>query len=118
MSVKSALRLLLTVVCLLTPAFTTLAQQQPSRLLVTNKTGTTVEVFALVKNDWQSRGRVSAGASMPVYNVANGQRFRATWGSKSEELVVKLAYDRGYGGWQQEWVLSNTNYPIPSAAAN
>lgn len=115
---KPVLRLLLTLVCLLTPAFGVLAQQQPSRLVVSNKTGATVELFAFVKNDWESRGRISAGTSMPVYNVANGQRFRATWGSKSEELIVKLAYDRAYGGWQQQWDLSDSSRTIPGATGN
>jgi hypothetical protein len=116
--VKPLLHILLTMTCLLAPALAAVAQQQPSRLVVANKTGATVELFALVKDDWQSRGRISSGSSMPVYNVANGQRFRATWGSKSEELVIKLTYDRAYGGWQQEWELAGRSYPIPSAAAN
>ena len=80
-------------------------QQQPSRLLVTNNTGTSVELFAAVKDTWQSRGRISPGSSMPVYNVTNGQRFRAVWGSKSKEHTVKLTYDRKYGGWQELLVL-------------
>lgn len=84
---------------------TTFAQQQPSRLLVTNKTSTTVEVFAAVRDTWQSRGRISPGSSLPVYNVANGQRFRAVWGSNSRTHVVALKYDRGYGGWQDVLVL-------------
>jgi hypothetical protein len=104
--VKSVLRILVTMTCLLPWLWAAaLAQQQPSRLLVTNKTGTTVELFAFVQDNWQSRGRISAGSSMPVYNVANGQRFRAVWGSRAKELVIKLAYDRTYGGWQQEWEL-------------
>ena len=105
-AVKSVLRMLVVVTCLPPLLWTAaLAQQQPSRLLVTNKTGTTVELFAFVQDNWQSRGRISAGSSLPVYNVANGQRFRAVWGSKAKELVIKLAYDRTYGGWQQEWEL-------------
>jgi hypothetical protein len=80
-------------------------KQQPSRLLVNNKTKATVELSVFVKDAWQSRGRISPGSSMPVYNVANGQRFRAVWGSQSRELVVKLNYDRAYGGWQQVWNL-------------
>jgi hypothetical protein len=111
------LRILLTVTCLLVPSLAAVAQQQPSRLLVTNKTGATVELYAFVKDDWQSRGRISSGSSMPVYNVANGQRFRATWGSTSEELVVKLTYDRTYGGWQQQWELPSRTGSMQTAAA-
>jgi hypothetical protein len=94
-------------VCLLAlPPLAALAQkQQPSRLLVNNKTKATVELFVFVKDAWQSRGRISHNSSMPVYNVANGQRFRAVWGSQSSELVIKLTYDRTYGGWQQVWDL-------------
>lgn len=93
--------------CLLAlPPLAAVAQkQQPSRLVVNNKTEATVELFAFVKEAWQSRGRISPGSSLPVYNVANGQRFRAVWGPRSSELVIKLAYDRAYGGWQQVWEL-------------
>ena len=76
------------------------AQQKQSRLLVTNKTKTSVEVFVALRNTWQSRGRISPGASLPVYNVTNGQRFRAVWGSASKLHTVKLRFDRTYGGWQ------------------
>jgi hypothetical protein len=99
--------LVVALICLLAlPPLAALAQkQQPSRLLVNNRTEATVELFVFVKEAWQSRGRISPGSSMPVYNVANGQRFRAVWGSRSSELVIKLTYDRTYGGWQQEWSL-------------
>ena len=96
-----AIRPALMLIVVLLTAAATLAQQRPSRLLVTNNTGTSVELFALVRDTWQSRGRISPGASMPVYNVTNGQRFRAVWGSKSKEHTVKLTYDRSYGGWQE-----------------
>jgi hypothetical protein len=76
------------------------AQQKQSRLLVTNGTGTTVELFVAVRDTWQSRGRISPRGSMPVYNVTNGQRFRAVWGSTSKLHTVALRYDRAYGGWQ------------------
>ena len=91
--------------CLLTLTSPSLAQQQRSRLVVTNKTGATVELFLLVRDAWQSRGRISPGSSLPVYDVANGQCFRAVWGSQAKELIVKLVYDRAYGGWQQVWEL-------------
>ena len=93
----------------LTLGSTLVGQQRPSRLLVTNKTGTTVELFVLVRDAWQSRGRISPDATMPVYNVANGQCFRAVWGSRAKEVVVKLVYDRAYGGFQQEWGLPGTD---------
>jgi hypothetical protein len=76
------------------------AQQQPSRLVVTNNTKATVELFTLVDKTWQSRGRINPGASSTVYNVTNGQIFRARWGSEARDHTVKLAFDRGYGGWQ------------------
>jgi hypothetical protein len=76
------------------------SQQPPSRLLVTNSTGTTVELSTMVNQSWQSRGRISPGAALPVYNVVNGQRFRAIWGSQSREHTVQLTYDRTYKGWQ------------------
>lgn len=98
--------LLVTFICLLPlSAWMNAAQQQPARLLVTNKTGTTVELFAAVRDDWQSRGRISPGSSMPVYNVANGQRFRAVWGSRSKVVVINLTYSREYGGLQHLWEL-------------
>lgn len=81
------------------------AQQKPSRLVVFNETASTVEVFVAVKNTWQSRGRVSPKASLPVFNVTNGQRFRAVWGSRSREHTVKLAFDREYGGWQDRMIV-------------
>jgi hypothetical protein len=98
-------RHVLVLICLLAIATGAHAQQQPSRLLVTNNTGTTVELFAAVKDTWQSRGRISPGSSMSVYNVTNGQRFRAVWGSKSTEHTIKLTYDRTYGGWQDVLIL-------------
>lgn len=88
--------------CIARPAA---AQQKQTRLLVTNKTGTTVELFVAVRETWQSRGRISPGASMPVYNVTNGQRFRAVWGSSSKPHTVALRYDRAYGGWQDSLLL-------------
>jgi hypothetical protein len=81
------------------------AQQKPSRLLVANQTASAVEVFVAVKDKWQSRGRVSPKSSLPVYNVTNGQRFRAVWGSRSAEHTVKLTYDRAYGGWQDTMIV-------------
>ena len=96
------LAILLCLLSLTSPLF---AQQQRSRLVVTNKTGATVELFLLVRDAWQSRGRISPGSSLPVYDVANGQCFRAVWGSQAKELIVKLVYDRTYGGWQQVWEL-------------
>jgi hypothetical protein len=105
--VHTSRTLVVALTCLLAvPPLTVLAQQQqPSRLVVNNRTDTTIELFVFVKDAWQSRGRISPSSSMPVYNVANGQRFRAAWGSRSSELVIKLAYDRSYGGWQQVWDL-------------
>jgi hypothetical protein len=90
---------------LLVVAAGTVAQQKPSRLLVMNETGATVEVFVAVKNTWQSRGRVPPKSSLPVFNVANGQRVRAVWGSRSALHTVKLTYDRAYGGWQDRMVV-------------
>jgi hypothetical protein len=48
---------------------------------------------------------VSPKSSLPVYNVTNGQRFRAVWGSRSAEHTVKLTYDRAYGGWQDTMIV-------------
>ena len=81
-------------------AATAHAQQKQSRLLVTNKTKTSAEVFVALRDTWQSRGRVSPGSTLPVFNVTNGQRFRAVWGSSSKLHTVKLQFDRTYGGWQ------------------
>ena len=77
------------------------AQQQPTRLLVNNNTGTVVELFAVTRQGAQSRGRVNPGSSLPVYNVSNGDRFRAVWkGAPPKEWEVRLTFDRSYGGWQ------------------
>jgi hypothetical protein len=111
----TAKTMVVALICLLSlPPLAALAQkQQPSRLLVNNKTEATVELFVLVKEAWQSRGQISPGSSMPVYNVANGQRFSAVWGSRSSELVITLAYDRAYGGWQQVWELPDKDGQSP-----
>ena len=81
------------------------SQQRPSRFVVTNGGRTTAEVFIAVNQSWQSRGRVSPGASLPIYNVVNGQRFRAVSGSQSTDHTVQLAFDRTYGGWQDVLIL-------------
>lgn len=93
-------RAVLALPVLLLHAATAPAQQKQSRLLVTNNTKTSVEVFMAVRDTWQSRGRVSPGTSLPVPNVTNGQRFRAVWGSASKQHTVVLRFDRPYGGWQ------------------
>lgn len=98
-------RTVLTLPLLLWLRGTAAAQQKQTRLFVTNKTGTTVELFVAVRNGWQSRGRISPGGAMPVYNVTNGQRFRAVWGSTSKLHTVALRYDRAYGGWQDTLTL-------------
>ncbi len=95
----------LPLVLLLVLAGDAAAQQKPNRLVVINKTASTVEVFVAVKEQWQSRGRVGPGSSLPVNGVTNGQRFRAVWGSRSAEHTVKLTYSREYGGWQDEMVV-------------
>jgi len=107
--------LVVALICLLAlpPLAAPAQKQQPSRLLVNNKTKATLELFVFVKEAWQSRGRINPDASMPVYNVANGQRFRAVWGSRTSELVIKLTYDRTYGGWQQEWELPGKDGATP-----
>jgi hypothetical protein len=81
------------------------AQQQPSRLVVANQTGVTVELFTLVDKTWQNQGRINPGASTNVYNVTNGQQFRARWGSNAKDHSVKLVFDRGYGGWQDRFAV-------------
>jgi len=82
------------------------AQKQPSRLLVVNNTKSLVEVFALTRYGEQSRGRADPGAQMSVYNVSNGDRFRAVWRGGSREHAVQLSYSREYGGWQSV-------FPVP-----
>ncbi len=102
--VKLAVRPLI-VLALLLAATVASPQQPPSRLVVSNNTGATVELFTAVNQSWQSRGRISPKASLPVYNVVNGQRFRAVWGSQSRDHTVQLQYDRSYNGWQDTFVL-------------
>jgi hypothetical protein len=97
---KSRIIQVLCVALVLVTAAHVTAQQQPSRLVVNNQTRETVELFTLVEKQWQSRGRINPGASSAVYNVTNGQQFRARWGSGSKDHFVKLGFDRGYGGWQ------------------
>lgn len=101
------MRSAMTLIVILLIHASAMAQQRPSRLHVTNNTGASVELFAAIRDTWQSRGRISPGASMPVYNVTNGQRFRAVWGSKSRVHTVTLTYDRNYGGWQDLLVLDD-----------
>jgi hypothetical protein len=96
----TTVRTVLALVWLLTIAAVAGTQQQPSRLLVVNDTRTTVEVSVRVRDAWQSRGRVSPGSSLPVYNVTDNQLVRAVWNGGSKERPVKLRYDRSYGGWQ------------------
>jgi hypothetical protein len=95
----------LIVLALLLTASLACSQQPPSRLVVSNNSGATVELFTAVNQAWQSRGRISPKASLPVYNVVNGQRFRAVWGSQSREHTVQLTYDRSYNGWQDTFAL-------------
>jgi hypothetical protein len=83
------------------------AQAQPSRLLVFNNTGTVAELSASVNGAWRFRGSVKPGASMPVYDVQNGDRFRAVWRGGESLHVVRLRYDRSYGGPQDTWTLGN-----------
>ena len=80
-------------------------QQQPSRLVASNQTKATVELFTLVDKTWQSRGRINPGASANVYNVTNGQLFRARWGAESRDHTVKLVFDRAYNGWQDAFTV-------------
>jgi hypothetical protein len=80
-------------------------QQQPTRLLVFNNTGTVAELSASVNGAWQLRGRINPGSSMPVYNVKNGDRFRAVWRGGDAQHAVQLRYDRAYGGYQDTWSL-------------
>jgi len=97
--VRLAIRSLIVFTCLVT-ATVAFSQQRPSRLVVANNGRATAEVFTVVNQTWQSRGRVSPGASLPVYNVVNGQRFRAVSGSQTTDHTVQLTFDRAYGGWQ------------------
>jgi hypothetical protein len=82
-------------------------QAQPTRLLVFNNTGTEAELSALVSGAWQFRGRIRPGSSMPVYNVNNGDQFRAVWRGGQSDHVVRLRYDRSYGGQQDTWTLGS-----------
>ena len=84
----------------LTLAAPVIAQRQPSRLIVVNQTKATVELFTFVDKTWQNQGRINPGASTNVYNVANGQQFRARWGSNSRNHAVTLVFNRDYGGLQ------------------
>ena len=81
------------------------AGQRPSRLLVINNTGTVAELVALTPAGKQSRGRVDPGTSLPIYNVNNGDRFQASWKGGNASHVVRLAFDRAYGGNQDSWYL-------------
>lgn len=101
---RPLIRSLIVFACLMT-ATVAFSQQRPSRLVVTNNGRATAEVFIAVNQTWQSRGRISSGASLSVYNVVNGQRFRAVSGSQSTNHTVQLTFDRAYGGWQDVLLL-------------
>src|SRR5690606_38920997 len=66
-AVTTTRRTVLTLPLLLWRRGTAAAQQKQTRLFVTNKTGTPVELFVAVRKGWQSRGRISPGGAMPVY---------------------------------------------------
>jgi len=99
--------LLLYLVLLLAAGGRLVAQQQkPTCLLVMNRTGFVVEVFAVTPSGLQSRGRVNPDTDMSVHNVSNGDEFRAVWREKSDSWRVQLVFDRQYGGWIDRWTVS------------
>jgi hypothetical protein len=100
---KAVLVMIVVAALLLSAAVEKAAQRQPPRLLVRNATGTVIELAQRSGNRWESRGRVYAGSSLPIVNVSNGDQFRAQWPGGNETHVVKLVYDRSYGGYQDVW---------------
>jgi hypothetical protein len=80
-------------------------RQQPSRLIVTNYTGTVISLSAVVNGVAQGRGRISPGASVPIVPVNNGDRFKAEWQGQSRTKDVELRYDQTYGGLQDVWTV-------------
>jgi hypothetical protein len=80
-------------------------RQQPPRLIVTNYTGAVITVSAIVNGVAQGRGRISPGASVPIIQVNNGDRFKAEWQGQSRTKAVELRYDQTYGGLQDLWTV-------------
>ena len=80
-------------------------RQQPPRLIVTNYTGAVISVSAIVNGVAQGRGRISPGASVPIIQVNNGDRFKAEWQGQSRTKDVQLRYDQTYGGLQDLWTV-------------
>ena len=95
--------LLILVVLILAGGVRVGAQQKPTCLLVMNQTRFVVEVFAMTPSGPQSRGMVNPGSEMRVYNVNNGDQFRAVWREGSETEQVQLVFDGQYGGWIHRW---------------
>jgi hypothetical protein len=80
-------------------------RQQPPRLIVTNYTGAVITVSAIVNGVAQGRGRITPGASVPIVQVNNGDRFKAEWQGQSRTKDVELRYDPTYGGLQDLWTV-------------
>jgi hypothetical protein len=105
---RSSVAVLTLVVCVLLAMLPLHAQRQRTRLLVLNRTGTVIQLEQQEGNSWETRSRIKPGATHPVYNVTNGDRFRVRWrgGKEPSEHTVKLEYDRSYGGYQDQWTVT------------
>ena len=88
----------------------TVAADKAARLVVDNRTkGTaTIQVWRYTGYhwDWLTVASVPPGRWVPISDVKNGERFRATGiGNSPPSWVVNLRMDKGYGGPQDVWVL-------------
>lgn len=84
--------------------------QRPPRLVIDNHCSATayVEVWAFNGSFWQWNrfAAVNPNSWLPVFNVRQGQRFRAQLPDNRDRTYdVVFAYDANYGGYQSVWVI-------------
>jgi hypothetical protein len=79
----------------------------PPRLVVDNRTPVAADVYAWKFNgrewNWHYVMRLPGRTWAPVYNVYDGDRFRAAHGDHYHNHEVELDFDPEYGGGQDVW---------------
>ena len=82
-------------------------QNQPNRLVVDNRTPWVCDLYAWRWNgqawNWTFVMNINPRSWAPLFNVQNGENFRAVLPNFQRDHTVRLVYDRSYGGWQDVW---------------